>query len=387
MALGMDVDEALRLAVERHRSGDLAGAETGYRAVLDAGEHPGALRNLAVLLETTERTDEARALYGRWAARVPESAAVWQTLGNFHRFTGELEAAERAYRRAMELDPALRQVQADLGLVLLAQGRFAEGWPLYEQRPRRLRTAARRLSFPEWMGEPLAGKRLFVWSEQGYGDQIMMARFVRELGAAHVTLTCAPGLARLFAQLPAEIVPLAEELQAQAHDYWVLPMSIPAKLGVTEATIPNAPYLTAPARTGGEIGVMARGNPAYAWDRSRSPPEAIRAELLALPGAVSLEPGDTGAVDFQDTAEIVAGLELVITSDTSVAHLAGALGKPTWLLLSDHGLDWRWMRGRADSPWYPSLRLYRQPRAGDWASVVAEIRRDLALFTNAVPQD
>lgn len=387
MALGMDVDEALRLAVDRHRSGDLAGAETGYRAVLDEAEHPVALRNLAVLLETTERTDEARRLYGRWATLVPGSAAVWQTLGNFHRFTGELEAAERAYRRAMDLDPGLLQVQSDLGLVLLAQGRFAEAWPLYEQRPRRLRTAARRLSFPEWMGEPLAGKRLFVWSEQGYGDQIMMARFVRELGAAHVTLTCAPGLARLFAQLPAEVVPLADEVQAAAHDYWVLPMSIPAKLGVDEGTIPTAPYLTAPSRTGGGIGVVARGNPTYAWDRSRSPPAAIRAALLALPGAVSLEPADTGAGDFQDTAEIVAGLDLVITSDTSVAHLAGALGKPTWLLLSDHGLDWRWMRDRPDSPWYPSLKLYRQPRPGDWAAVVARVRRDLARFTNGVPQD
>ncbi|HVI30645.1 tetratricopeptide repeat protein [Phenylobacterium sp.] len=383
----MDVDEALRLAVERHRAGDLAAAEAGYRAVLAAGEPPGALRNLAVLLEATERTDEARSLYGRWAARVPESAAVCQTLGNFHRFTGELEAAERAYRRALELDPGLRQVQADLGLVLLAQGRYAEGWPLYEQRPRRLRTAARRLSFPEWMGEPLAGKRLFVWSEQGYGDQIMMARFVRQLGAAHVTLTCAPGLARLFAQLPAEIVPLADEVQASAHDYWVLPMSIPAKLELQAATIPGAPYLAARPRTGGGIGVMARGNPTYAWDRSRSPPPAIQAELLALPGAISLEPADTGAADFQDTAELVAGLDLVITSDTSVAHLAGALGRPTWLLLSDHGLDWRWMRDRTDTPWYPSLRLYRQPRAGDWAAVVAAVRSDLAQFTNGVPQD
>lgn len=387
MAQGMDVDEAFRLAVERHRAGDLAAAEAGYRAVLTAHEHPGALRNLAVLLETTERTDEARTLYARWAAMVPETAAVWQTLGNFRRFTGELQAAEQAYRRAIELDPGLRQAQADLGLVLLAQGRFAEGWPLYEQRPRRLRTAARRLRFPEWMGEPLEGKRLFIWSEQGYGDQIMMARFVRELGAAHITLTCAPGLARLFAQLPAEVVPLADEVQAPAHDYWVLPMSIPAKLGVDERTIPQAPYLTAPPRARGGIGVMARGNPSYAWDRSRSPPPAVGAELLALPGAMSLDPADTGAADFQDTAEIVAGLDLVITSDTSVAHLAGALGKTTWLLLSDHGLDWRWMRERADSPWYPSLRLYRQPRAGDWAAVVAEIRRDLAHFTNAVPQD
>lgn len=387
MAHGMDVDEALRLAVERHRAGDLTAAEQGYRAVLAAGEDSGALRNLAVLLETTERTDEARALYARWAERVPESAAVWQTLGNFHRFTGELDSAERAYRRAIELEPGLRQAQADLGLVLLAQGRFAEAWPLYEQRPRRLRTAARRLSFPEWMGEPLAGKRLFIWSEQGYGDQIMMARFVRELDAAHITLTCAPGLARLFGHLPAEIVPLAEELQAPPHDYWVLPMSIPARLGVDETTIPKAPYLTAAPRLGGGIGIMARGNPAYAWDRSRSPPEAIRTELLALPGAVSLEPADTGAADFQDTAEIVAGLDLVITSDTSVAHLSGALGRPTWLLLSDHGLDWRWMRGRRDSPWYPNVRLYRQPRAGDWATVVAQVRRDLADFTNGVPQD
>lgn len=374
----MDLEATFRDGVERHRAGDLPAAEQAYRAVLAAGPHLGALRNLGILLEAEGRLEAAQACYAQVAEVAPDQAAGHYALGNLHRFKGELAAADAAYRRVLALEPGHRDAASDLGLTLLAAGRYAEAWPFYEQRTRRLRSRARSLSFPEWRGEPLAGKRLFVWSEQGYGDQIMLARFVGRLGAAHVTLTCAPALARLFAHLPAQVVSLAAEQQVAPHDYWILPMSIPARIGLTLESIPGAPYLSGtPRPAAGRIGVTARGNPDYVFDAHRSPPPAIRAELLALPGALSLAPEDTGAADFQDTADLVAGLDLVMTSDTSVAHLAGAMGKPVWLLLSAHAVDWRWGQG-ARTPWYPTMRIYRQPAPGDWASVVAQVRADLA---------
>ncbi|MBL8556316.1 MAG: hypothetical protein JNL41_18725, partial [Phenylobacterium sp.] len=144
------------------------------------------------------------------------------------------------------------------------------------------------------------------------------------------------------------------------------------------ATLPSAPYLRAATRpAGGRIGVATRGNPGHSNDAHRSLPADVAAELLALPGAMSLEPEATGAKDFAETAAIVAGLDLVIAVDTAVAHLAGALGRPAWILLPRIFTDWRWMEGRADSPWYPTARLFRQASPGDWSAVLAEVRRTL----------
>jgi ADP-heptose:LPS heptosyltransferase len=123
---------------------------------------------------------------------------------------------------------------------------------------------------------------------------------------------------------------------------------------------------------------MTRGNPGHANDAHRSLPDDFGRELLALPGAVDLDPSSTGARDFQDTAEIVAGLDLVISVDTSVAHLAGAMGKPVWILLPAVSVDWRWMSARADTPWYPSARLFRATEAGGWRAVMDEVGAAMA---------
>ena len=130
---------------------------------------------------------------------------------------------------------------------------------------------------------------------------------------------------------------------------------------------------------------MARGNPTHKNDAKRSLDPSGAAELLSLPGAVSLAPEHTGARDFQDTADLIAGLDLVISVDTAVAHLAGSLGVPTWILLPSTGVDWRWLRGRKDSPWYPSARLFRQPPTGDWPSVLREVQAELATVGSGSP--
>src|SRR6185369_3546469 len=136
----------------------------------------------------------------------------------------------------------------DLGMVLLATGRFAEGWPLYEQRRARLQMLQRNLTIPEWRGEPLAGKRLFIWREQGYGDQIMMARFLSRLAAASVSYAGPPALQRLFSRLPAEFIAVgAEGIKVSQYDYWTLPLSLPHWLGVTPETAASPPYLTGEA--------------------------------------------------------------------------------------------------------------------------------------------
>ena len=252
------------------------------------------------------------------------------------------------------------------------------------------------LPFPEWRGETLTGKTILVMCEQGFGDQIQFARFLprlRELGA-HVTFVCDAPLAPLFGHLVDSVVvsPVDDAIKPTRSraafamprcDYWISVIDLPMWLDATQENLRPDPYIfAAPAALppGARIGVVAKGSPNHKNDHNRSMPARLAAELVALPGATSLHPNDTGARDFAETAAIIAGLELVISVDTSVAHLAGAMGKPVWIMLPDHGCDWRWMRDRTDSPWYPSATLYRQPKPGDWRSVLDRVTADLAAL-------
>lgn len=289
--------------------------------------------------------------------------------------------AEATLREALTLRPGDDEATFGLGLSLLGQGRYAEGWPLLEPRAR--------LSpglippgpggFPEWRGEPLAGKSILVMSEQGFGDQIMLVRFAKALRerGARVTLACHAPLARLFAPLAEAIVAVTpgESRAIGPHDYWTRYFSLPQHLGVTLETLPGEPYLAALHEAPAPVGRVG-----LAWAASATGPLAAQkslpkeaADYFLGRGFVSLQPEDTGARDFADTAAIIAKLDLVISIDTAVAHLAGAMGKPVWVLLP-HGADWRWMNDRADSPWYPSAKLLRQASPGDWISVLGPIR-------------
>ncbi|MBU1376847.1 MAG: hypothetical protein KKE02_03565 [Alphaproteobacteria bacterium] len=273
---------------------------------------------------------------------------------------------------------------------LLANGAWREGLAHYEARYRLPGlTSPVGGGVPEWRGEPLAGRHILVTHEQGHGDQISFARFLaplRTAGAGRITLTCAVSLARLFGQLEAvdDVIPIgvAQHKVIDPPDLWIRGGSLPLRLGLAEAEIPAAPYLmAAPRPQAVRVGVVTNGNPDFADDHHRSLPPALAAEVRALRGVMSLAPDATGAGDFLDTAEIVAGLDLVITTCTAVAHLAGAMGKPTWVMLSAVRPDWRWTATGTRTPWYPSATLYRQPAPGDWRSVLDRIAADLAVIS------
>ena len=343
-----------------------------------------------------ELTRQANALRaeGRWHEALPLSfeavradrtnAAAAHNLGVLLTKVGRLQEGEAASRYALSLAPNSPMIVHALAHALLAQGRYKEGWPLYEVRammPELNTGFPRDFSFPRWRGEPLAGKRLAIFPEQGLGDQIQFARFLPRLiaEAGAVTLLTMRALERLFSHnFPAaEIVVADGNVEFPDPDYWITLHDLPGVLGIELDTIPTAPYLRPPGTwpplgEGFKIGLKTRGNPLHVNDKLRSLPEECAERLRAgLPGTVvSLEPDASGAKDMADTAAIIAQLDLVVSVDTSVAHLAGALGKPCLLLIPGFSPDWRWMFGREDSPWYPGHRLFRSEIEGGWESAV-----------------
>jgi len=333
------------------------------------------------------RLDEAEALYTDAAVRFPTEAEPHHHLGGLHRRRGRLHHAEAEYRRTLALAPEAAATMRVLATLLLSQGRYAEGFTLFEARHAQARLKKPALPFPEWAGGPVAGRKLLVWPEQGLGDQIQFARFAPVLKAmgADVTLLCHKPLLRLFeASLGVRVLAAEGSVAFPDPDLWVMQGSLAGRLGCTVKSLPNAPYLHAPAPwpplgEGFKVGFKTRGSPAHDNDANRSLPDAAAARLAALPARmVGLEPEETGAKDFADTAALLDRLDLVISVDTSVAHLAGAMGKPCWVLLPAEGTDWRWLLERADSPWYPSVTLYRQQSGEPWAAVIDRLAVDLA---------
>jgi Flp pilus assembly protein TadD len=384
---------------------------------------------LAILLGAVgaadARLDEAIASVRRALALQPGYAEAHNTFGNLLRTAGRTAEAVPCYRRAIALAPGYPDAHFNLGMALLALGDFEAGWRDYEWRWRtpQMMGAVRRFPAPQWQGEPAEGRRVLIHAEQGAGDALQFCRYAPLLAERgfHVILEVPKTLARLCRSLAgvAEIALRGEPLPA--FDLHVPMLSLPLILGTTLATIPRSvPYLAAepalvaawrarldpvigPGRL--RVGLAWAGDPSLhlparaAMDRRRSLAPARLAPLFEIAGVqfVSLQkggppmPGEfplieemSHAEDYAETAALLATLDLVIAVDTSVAHLAGALGQPVWLL-DRFDPDWRWLIGRRDSPWYPTLRIYRQPRAGDWESVLAEVVRDLSLRAGGLP--
>ncbi|MDB5418464.1 MAG: hypothetical protein JWP50_1883 [Phenylobacterium sp.] len=352
----------------------------------DPARRAEALAADAEALFRDGRLDAAEARFGEAAALVPTPGRL-HNLATIRQLKGDHAAAEAGFRRALELDPSHARARASLGLSILAQGRLAEGFALYDawrSIPEIQGRAAPDIGVPQWSGEDVAGKRVVIWGEEGFGDQLMFARFaplLREAGAA-VGWVVHSALVRLVREgLGMEAIEMRPGIKLAGPDYVAPTSRLASVLMPRLGAPPPAPYLKPPPANrieGLTLGVVARGNPEHDNDHHRSlSPQAAEA-LMALPGAVDLAPQATGARDFHDTAGIVAGLELVITVDTSVAHLAGALGKPVWVLLPAIGTDWRWGASGETTPWYPTMRLFRQKTPGDWSAVIDRVRAALA---------
>jgi hypothetical protein len=354
----------------------------------------------------------------RLAAR---EAQTQNTRGNVLRALGRLDEAIAAYRQAVTLQPQYADGHFNLAQALLAAGAFAEAWREYEWRwaTPQMAAAQRRFAAPLWTGEAGVGQRLLVHAEQGLGDVLQFCRYIpllAECGFSVIFEVPRP-LARLCASLAggADIVIQGERLPP--FDLHIPLMSLPGRFGTRLESIPAAiPYL-APDPTaralwrarldglgrGLRVGLAWAGNPSLdrpsraAMDRRRSLAPARLETLWSVPGLrfVSLQKGGPALpdglpvfdamaemVDFADAAALVAELDLVIAVDSAVAHLAGALGRPVWLLDRSDPC-WRWLLGRRNSPWYPSLALYRQPAPGDWDSVLAAVLRDLRALAGA----
>jgi len=399
-------------------------AITSYRHALQIKpDYVQAHCNIGLALQNLNQPDAGVASIMRALDIAPDVAETHFNLGIALNNLGKIEGAVSNYRRALEIKPDFAKARFNLGLLLLSNGQYAEGWPEYEARYDPDRSGQNSippdLPVPRWQGQPLAGKSILIWPEQGFGDEIQFARYIPLLktqGASRITLVCKPPLKTLLETLAGvdTIVTQSEAALLPLHDYWTFPLSLPLYFATTVETIPaKLPYLSVPSErlnrwsnrlpaSGLKVGLVWKGNALHINDNNRSLPSlSILAPLWSVPGVIfiSLQKGQGGEeavsppvdqpilhlgsdiMDFADTAAIVAQLDLVICIDTAIAHLAGALNKPCWVLLPDSGTDWRWLRERSDSPWYPDvLRLFRQTKGHDWAITIDEVAQNLASW-------
>ena len=435
------------LGVVRTISGQLDLALDAYRqAIAIRPRFARAHNNTGILLQARGDLDRAGRCYRQAIQADPHYADPHYNAGLLAFSNANFAAAERAYKRALQLQPAHAEARNNLGNTLLELGRareahrcfenviaavpqhpearwnlgftqlllgdYAQGWLNYEWRHQ---PAGRLRQFeePRWDGRPVPDQPLRLWNEQGLGDAIQFARFIPAAQArgAQVQLETAPPLERLFASLACRLIAPSSSLRNACQ----MPLlSLPALLETRLDTIPPAPYLTATAthrrkfrallaetlpRGDLRVGLAWSGNPHHARDRQRSLPPRLIPSLTGalhgeLPGVsfVSVQRGappsgvvtfDDHIADFADTAGLMANLDLIVSVDTAAAHLAGAIGLPVWLLLS-YAPDFRWLLDREDSPWYPTMRLFRQRRLGDWSHLLARVRTELVARRSAL---
>ena len=389
--------------------------ESFDRAIALNPDHAQArhARGTALMLE--DRNTEALAdfdaairLNANFAHACANRGYLLNRLGRFNEAFADLS-------HALALAPNDDDVRYHAALVELLHGRWREGFAHYDARLTASSLDTTRTfippAYPRWQGEPLGGDLLVLFTEQGRGDVIQFARFATELAKAgnRIAIATQPAYASMFASVAGieRVITDTGELDTHAPLRWQMLVSVPGVLGVTPETIPAAaPYLSAdPQRNaswrtrlgpGFKIGISWQGSPSFIHDRGRSIPLAAFAPLADLPGVrlislqkrpgveqiravpfrerieQMLDPSDTGEGAFLDTAGLVANLDLIVASDSMNAHLAGALGRPTFVALRKIP-DWRWLLGRDDSPWYPTARLFRQAKDGDWDDVFTRI--------------
>lgn len=362
--------------------------------------------NLGNALRAIERFDQAVSAYQRAIHNNSSFAEAFSNLGIVLRSLGRLDEAVAAYDRAIELNPDSPEPHWNRAITLLLAGDYERGWAAYELRERQPWAKPRQFHAPRWKGEELAGKTILLHAEQGLGDTIQFARYVAMVAGrgGKVILECQPELRDLLSSLQGtdRVLPLGAALPKFDVDCPL--MSVPAILATRLDSVPaTIPYLTADPRlietwrgrlkSGAgriKVGLAWAGRPEHQSDRHRSisladlmPLANISADLYSLQKGTNVmlaRPPEwkrlidctPDLINFADTAALVHHLDLVICVDTAVAHLAGAMGKPVWLLLP-FVPDWRWLRDRSDTPWYPTMRLFRQQQPGQWTAPVGDI--------------
>ncbi len=374
--------------------------------------------NRAVILQGRQQHAEAEAAYRSAIVACPEYPEALSNLGTICKLQGRLGEAMECYERALAVDDNLAEPHRNRALLRLLTGNYADGWREYEWRRRVPGVPRTSFSQPRWEGQPMPGQTLLLVAEQGLGDTIQFIRYaalVKRQSEARVLLHCSQRLHRLLAAV-AGVDQLLSGDVTQGFDAYLPLLSAPAVFGTTLETVPaDVPYLAAePQRVADwqrelaavadfKVGITWQGNPDYEDDARRSVPLDAFASLADVAGVrlfslqkqhgleqlaaladrlriVGLGPRlDTGPDAFVDTAAVMKNVDLVVTSDTAAAHLAGALGVPVWLLLP-HLPDWRWLLEREDCPWYPTMRLFRQTTPGDWDAVLARVAEALGAL-------
>ena len=347
----------------------------------------------------------------------PDSASAFNNYGNVLREIGQPQRAIPFLQHALVLQPDNPTAQFNLAVSYLIQGDYARGWPAYEARWQyeHLAGSLPQHSQPRWTGQDLKDKTILVIGEQGHGDNIQFCRFLFNLhaGGARVLFQTTEGLIPLLNTSPVIAWIGRYTDQPPEFDYWVPIMSIPGVLGVTLENLPNVvQYITAPhdkqaewlqvlgAKKRMRVGfswsgrrdawlnrhkgmpfetvlAMIKRNPNYEWINLQVDATAEEDQQLAEAG-VTRYPG--AIASFADTAALIAHLDVVISVDTAITHLAAAMGRPTWLMLQWFATDWRWMLDRDSNPWYSTVRIFRQPSMGDWESVTKKIEQYLTWF-------
>lgn len=390
-------------------------ALASYRAALSfKADFADAFSNLGATLMKLERPGEAITAYRRALELKPDFSGAWYNLGNALQEEGRTREAVAAFDRARELQPGYAQAEWNRGLALLAAGDYEEGWKGYEWRWQvgDIGLQPRAIEAPRWDGAPLNGRTILVHCEQGLGDTLQFVRYlpmVAERGG-RVVLECQPSLKRLLEAIPSVAFAVAQGAPLPPFDCHIPLLSLPGLFGTRLATVPaEVPYLPAqawsakipvlPPGEGVRVGLVWSGS--HKPNPRRSIPLDQLSPLFSITGVTwySLQVGEHAAQlaqhplaarmidlsplihNFADTAALAGQLDLIISIDTSVAHLAGGLGLDCWVLLSA-AADWRWFGQSGESVWYPTARLFRQPRPGDWASVIEQVGQELraALF-------
>jgi tetratricopeptide (TPR) repeat protein len=415
IALKPDYPEAYaNLGDALNRKGQLDEAIAACRhAIALRPSYPEAYNNLGAVLSDKDEVDEAAAAFHQAIALRPGYPEAFGNLGIVLSSKGQLDDAIAALRQAIDVKPDYADAHTGLAMILLRQGDFAQGWAEYEWRwkCKDFTSPARNFNQPQWSGEELNGRTILLYAEQGFGDTIQFIRYIPLVAGrgGRVVVEIPRELIRVVRQLPqvAQWVPRGEPLPA--FDVHFPLLSLPLAFGTTLTTIPpQVPLRPEPElaqkwrhrlqRPPLKVALTWAGNPGFKGDRTRSMSLDRLAPLFEVRGAAFYSV-QTGAAaeqarhppagvelvdlspqlhDFADTAAVMSLMDLVITTDTGAAHLAGAMGVPVWLMLRFIP-DWRWFMHRLDSPWYPAMRLFRQPARGDWGSVVAQAAAALSL--------